>query len=68
VSLVDGLKHNLLSVSQLCDNGYDVLFVKNNCTIINTHDQFIVFKGKRRNNVYKIKFSELTVAQKVGTC
>jgi len=56
VWLVDGLKHNLLSISQFCDNGYDVLFVKNNCTVINTHDQSIVFKGKRRNNVYKINF------------
>ena len=84
VWLVDGLRHNLLSISQFCDNGYDVLFVKNNCTMINKDDQSIVFKGKRRNNVYKINFSELTdhkvlcllsmsdkemaVAQKVGTC
>ena len=60
VWLVDGLNHNLLSISQFCDNGYDVLFVKNNCTVINTHDQSIVFKGKRRNNVYKINFSKLT--------
>jgi len=54
------LKHNLLSISQFCDNGYDVLFIKNNCTVINTHDKSIVCKGKRRNNVYKINFSELT--------
>jgi len=60
VWLVDGLRHNLLSISQFCDNGYDVLFVKNNCTVINKDDQSIVFKEKRRNNVYKINFSELT--------
>jgi len=60
VWLVDGLRHNLLSISQFCDNGYDVLFVKSNCTVINKDDQSIVFKGKRRNNVYKINFSELT--------
>jgi len=60
VVLVDGLKHNLLSISQFCDNGYDVLFVKNNCTVIKTIDQSIVFKGNRRNNVYKINFSKLT--------
>jgi len=60
VWLVDGLRHNLLSISQFCDNGYDVLFVKNNCTVINKDDQSKVFKGKRRNNVYKINFSELT--------
>jgi len=64
VWLVDGLKHNLLSISQFFDNGYDVLFVKNNCIVINTHDQSIVFKGKRRNNVYKINFLEL-IDQKV---
>ena len=26
VLYVEGLKHNLLSVSQMCDNGYDVTF------------------------------------------
>ena len=60
VWFVDGLRNNLLNISQFCDNGYDVLFNKNNCTIINTVDQSVVFKGKRKNNVYKINFSELT--------
>lgn len=32
---VDGLRHNLLSISQFCDNGYDVMFDKNNCLVIN---------------------------------
>jgi len=48
VWLVDGLKHNLLSISQFCDNGYDVLFVKNNCTVINTNDQSIQRKEKKQ--------------------
>ena len=26
VWLVDGLRHNLLSICQFCDNGYDVMF------------------------------------------
>ena len=30
VFLVEGLKHNLLSISQLCDNGFVVLFCKEN--------------------------------------
>jgi len=64
VWLVDGLRQNLLSISQFCDNGYDVMFVKNNCTVINKDDKSIIFKGKRRNNVYKINFSEL-IDQKV---
>ena len=28
VSLVEGLQHNLLSISQFCDKGYNVKFVK----------------------------------------
>jgi len=61
VWLVDGLKHNLLSISQFCDNGYDVLFDKTSCTVVNKDDNSIIFKGKRMNN---INFSEL-VDQKV---
>jgi len=38
---VDGLEHNLLSISQFCDNGYDVMFGKTNCTVINKGDKFI---------------------------
>jgi len=64
VWLVDGLEHNLLSNSQFCDNGYDVMFGKTNCTVINKDDNSIVFKGKRIENVYKIYISEL-VDQKV---
>jgi len=64
VWLVDGLEHNLLSISQLCDNGYDVMFDKTNYTVVNKDDNSIVFKGKRIENVYKINFSEL-VDQKV---
>ena len=52
--LVDGLEHNLLSISQFCDNGYDVMFDKTNCTVVNKNDNFIVFKGKRMENVYKL--------------
>ena len=64
VGLVDGLEHNLLSISQFCDNCYDVMFEKTICTIINKDKNSIVFKGKRIENVYKINFSEL-VDQKV---
>lgn len=31
VSLVENLKHNLVSISQLGENGYKVVFVKNVC-------------------------------------
>jgi len=64
VWLVDGLEHNLLSISHFCDNGYDVMFGTTNCTISNKDDNFIVFRGKRIENAYKINFYEL-VDQKV---
>jgi len=59
VWLIDGLEHNLLSISQFCDNGHDVMFGKTNYTVINKDDNSIVFIGKRIENVYKINFSEL---------
>ena len=58
VWLVDGLKHNLLSISQFCDSGYEVMFNKNNCIVINESDRSIMFKGRRKGNVYKINFFE----------
>ena len=51
VWLVDGLEDNLLSISQFCENGYDVMFEKTNDTVINKDDNSIVFKGKRIENV-----------------
>ena len=57
VLLVDGLKHNLISISQLCDIGYKVLFDKKECTIIDSKTNEVIFTGNRKNNVYKIKFS-----------
>ena len=37
VLLVDGLKYNLLSISQLCDKGYIVKFESNACIIENPY-------------------------------
>jgi len=60
VLLVDGLKHNLLSVSQLCDNGFKVTFDLNTCLVTKALDNQVVFKGKRINNVYTIDLHSLT--------
>ena len=59
VLLVDGLMHNLLSISQLSDNGYDIIFNQNSCKAVSQKDGTILFNGKRKNNIYKIKLSEL---------
>jgi len=37
VLYVDGLKYNLLSISQFCDNGYIISFNKEKC-IVKTRD------------------------------
>ncbi|RDX72476.1 hypothetical protein CR513_48039, partial [Mucuna pruriens] len=43
---VKGLKHNLLSISQLCDSGYDVSFNKGECIVRGCNDS-IMFSTKR---------------------
>ena len=52
ISLVDGLKHNLLSISQFCDKGYDVLFRKEKCLITNRKDEKLALKGVRNRNLF----------------
>jgi len=52
VLLVVGLKHNLLSISQLCDKGYNMNFEPNLCLISNSITSEIVLVGKQVNNVY----------------
>jgi transposase InsO family protein len=48
VMLVDGLKANLLSISQLCDSGMLVNFTKNVCHVLK--DNKIIFEGRRNEN------------------
>jgi hypothetical protein len=38
VLLVDGLKHNLLSISKFCDKCYNVIFKSIMCIIVNEID------------------------------
>src|SRR4051812_41840933 len=59
VVLVDGLAHNLLSISQLSDNGYDIIFNQNSCKAISPKDGSILFIGKRKNKIYKIDLLDL---------
>ena len=54
VCLVENLKHNLISISQLCDKGYKVIFDKFSCVIENSCDGKILFVGNRCGNVYII--------------
>ncbi|CAM8951378.1 unnamed protein product [Rhodiola kirilowii] len=52
--LVEGLKVNLISISQLCDGGYHVKFTHNSCQVLDK-DGGILMKGSRAaNNCYLI--------------
>lgn len=39
VWLLDKIKHNLLGISKFCDSGYEVMFNKNNCIVMNESDK-----------------------------
>jgi len=56
VMYVDGLKHNLLSVSQMCDQGNEVVFRSNGCVVRELDTGETVIKGTRTpNNLYILK-------------
>eukprot|EP00253_Pinus_taeda_P020506 PITA_20506 len=53
VLYVDGLKHNRLSVSQMCDQGTEVIFRSNGCRVRDLDTSETVIKGRRTpNNLY----------------
>nr|KAJ0188935.1 hypothetical protein LSAT_V11C900504880 [Lactuca sativa] len=51
VSYVKGLKHNLISISQLCDADYEVHFTKKEGRVVNT-DKNIVLSASRKDDIY----------------
>ena len=56
VAYVEGLKHNLLSISELCDKDYIVLFTKRNCKVKDKSGN-IVLTGDRMFVVYVININ-----------
>ena len=57
VYLVSGLNHNLLSISQLSDKGFDISFKPDKCII--SMNEKIVFIANRKSNVYIFEMNEL---------
>ena len=53
VAFVLGLKHDLLSVSQICDRGYHVNFHPEYCEVVSKSTRESVLVGHRRNNIYE---------------
>ncbi|GJZ79868.1 retrovirus-related pol polyprotein from transposon TNT 1-94 [Tanacetum coccineum] len=56
VAYANGLKHNLISISQLCDANFKVLFTKTQGTIFNQNNK-VVLIAPRRRDVYVIDMS-----------
>jgi hypothetical protein len=57
VLLVDSLNFNLLSISQLCDNGYKCTFTSNDIEVTSLDGKDSIFKGFRHENLYLVYFS-----------
>ena len=57
--LVDGLKHNLLSISQLCDEGNIVTFEHDKCIIKSPESKATRFVAQRRKNMYVLQLKDL---------
>ena len=56
VTYVYGLKYNLLSASQMCDQGNEVVFQSNGCVVRELDVGETVIKGARNpNNLYILK-------------
>jgi hypothetical protein len=62
VLLVDGLKNNLLSISQFCDNGFTVSFNTQCCIIQHNNVKDIMFKGLRVDNVYVLDLDDVSLS------
>jgi hypothetical protein len=56
VLLVESLDYNLLSVSQLCEMGYNYLFTDKGVTIFRRSDGSFAFKGVLREKLYLMDF------------
>ncbi|KAK1394100.1 hypothetical protein POM88_013156 [Heracleum sosnowskyi] len=53
VALVKGLKHNLLSISQITNRGYHVHFFSTHCEVVSKETGKIAFIGYRHGNIYE---------------
>lgn len=59
VAYVEGLMHNLLSISQLYDKNHKVSFSKSKCKVKNKHKKVILI-GERKADVYIINMNTAT--------
>jgi hypothetical protein len=56
VLLIESLDYNLLSISQLCERGYNCLFTDKGVTVFRRSDGFFAFKCVLRGKLYLVDF------------
>ena len=64
VSYVNGLKHNLISVSQLCDAGYEVRFRADKGMVLDLEGN-VVLIAKRDDSLYSFDMRTTTLPNEV---
>jgi hypothetical protein len=57
VYLVESLDYNLLSISQLCEMGYNCLFTNEGVTVFRRGDDSVAFKAELKGRLYLVDFS-----------
>lgn len=57
---MEELKHNILSISQLCDNDYEVSFKQNLYIVKKPFSNEIIIFGPRQKNLYTLYLDDLT--------
>ncbi|GJX03335.1 ribonuclease H-like domain-containing protein [Tanacetum coccineum] len=72
VSYMEELKFNLLSVSQICDKKYNVLFTDKECLILSPKFKFVdedlvILRAPRKNDVYSLDLKNIIPSEGV-TC
>ncbi|GJR14737.1 retrovirus-related pol polyprotein from transposon TNT 1-94 [Tanacetum coccineum] len=65
VAYVNGLKHNLISISQLCYANFKVLFTKTHGTIFNQNNEVVLIDPRRRD-VYVIDMTSYN--EEINAC
>jgi hypothetical protein len=66
VLLVDLLGYNLLSISQLCEKGYNCLFMDKGVEVSRRSDSSITFTSQLKGKLYLVDFSSTRVGSE--TC
>ncbi|KAI3746509.1 hypothetical protein L6452_08943 [Arctium lappa] len=68
VAYVDGLKHNLISISQLCDHGFDVKFQRKYCSLLHSESGQEMLRADRKGNLYRMNFTKITDTRSEKLC